>query len=117
MSFEPGGDPRIPNQIGTTDHGRSDQAHSAGPRQPGSPQALARSFRRVALINSVLLIGAVLAVYGFGLVDPDIGLWLIIGAALVGGALMIMLVLGHQRRRMRGPQGRPGQITTPGSDS
>ncbi|MFS0853484.1 hypothetical protein [Microbacterium sp. 179-I 3D4 NHS] len=58
-----------------------------------------RLFVRFALIEgALLLLGAVL-VFGFEVVDPDIGVWFLLGVALVGGFLLSMLLVRHVQAR------------------
>lgn len=112
MTFEPGGDARIPNQIGPSGRKRG------GRPEPGSPRAFTVAIVQVGVVNAVLLTAAIVATYALELVDPQTGVWLVLGAALVGGVLMMVVLVGHQRRRAqyaRSPQGRTatGSPTSP----
>lgn len=52
-----------------------------------------RLFVTFALIEGpLLLIGAVL-IYGLEIVDPEVGVWFLVAVALVGGAVLSMLLL------------------------
>jgi hypothetical protein len=52
-----------------------------------------RLFVTFALIEGpLLLIGAVL-IYGLEIVDPEVGVWFLVAVALIGGAVLSMLLL------------------------
>lgn len=52
-----------------------------------------RLFVTFALIEGpLLLLGAVL-IYGFEIVDPEIGIWFLVGIAVLGGAVLSVLLL------------------------
>ncbi|MFK0402828.1 hypothetical protein ACIQTT_10905 [Microbacterium sp. NPDC090225] len=52
-----------------------------------------RLFVTFALIEGpLLLIGAVL-IYGFEIVDPDVGVWFLVAVAVIGGGVLSTLLL------------------------
>lgn len=58
-----------------------------------------RLFVTFALVEgSLLLIGALL-IYGFEIVDPEVGIWFLVGIALIGGAVLSTLLLRLIRGR------------------
>lgn len=92
MSFEPGGDPRIPNQMPLPD--QSSQARPAAQRQP---EDLGRALLPVAIINGAVLVAAMLAVYVFELVDPALGIWIIVALAAVMSIYMVATIRRFKR--------------------
>lgn len=96
MSHSPGNEPHIPNPLG------------GDPRrpEPGSPQAFTRAIIQMAGINAVLLVAAVLAVYVFEVVDPEVGIWVIVAAAVLAGVNASATVLRHQRQQSLRHQGQ-----------
>nr|WP_314845289.1 hypothetical protein [uncultured Microbacterium sp.] len=60
-----------------------------------------RLFLRFALIEGVILLLLVVGVYGFEIVEPEIGIWAILAVALAGGSLLSMLIVRHTQARTR----------------
>jgi uncharacterized YccA/Bax inhibitor family protein len=60
-----------------------------------------RLFLTFALVEGVILAGLVAVVYGFELIDPDVGIWFIVAVALAGGFLLSMLLLRLMQARTR----------------
>ncbi|HWS49614.1 MAG TPA: hypothetical protein VN241_01260 [Microbacterium sp.] len=59
----------------------------------------ARMFRNFALIEGALLAAVVLIVYVFGLVDPELGKFLLAGVAVLGGLGLSLLLMQHMKSR------------------
>lgn len=92
MSFEPGGDPRIPNQMPLPN-----QSSEARPAAQRRPEDLGRAVLPVALVNGAVLVAAVLVVYVFELVDPALGIWIIVALAAVTSMYMVATIRRFQR--------------------
>lgn len=63
----------------------------------------------IALVEGIALAAAAIAVYVLGLVDPDQGIWILIGIAAVGAFVMstsLMSVIRRNAREMRDLTGR-----------
>ena len=60
-----------------------------------------RLFVRFALIEGPVLLLLAVAIYGFELIDPEIGIWFIVAVAVVGGFLMSMLLMRLIQARVR----------------
>lgn len=52
-----------------------------------------RLFLGFALVEGPVLLVLAVAIYGFEVIDPDLGIWLLVAVALVGGFLMSALLL------------------------
>jgi RsiW-degrading membrane proteinase PrsW (M82 family) len=50
-------------------------------------------FIRFALIEGAVLLLLAVLIFGFEIIDPDIGVWFLVGVAVIGGFLMSMLLL------------------------
>lgn len=60
-----------------------------------------RLFVTFALIEGPILLLLAVAIYGFELIDPEIGIWFIVAVAVVGGFLMSMLLMRLIQARVR----------------
>ncbi|MFJ2544130.1 hypothetical protein [Microbacterium sp. NPDC087589] len=60
-----------------------------------------RLFVTFALIEGPVLLLLAVAVYGFELIDPEIGIWFIVAVAVIGGFLMSMLLMRLMQARVR----------------
>jgi nitrate reductase NapE component len=60
-----------------------------------------RLFITFALIEGPVLLLLAVAIYGFELIDPEIGIWFIVAVAVVGGFLMSMLLMRLMQGRVR----------------
>lgn len=60
-----------------------------------------RLFITFALIEGPVLVLLAIAIYGFELIDPEIGIWFIVAVAVVGGFLMSMLLMRLMQARVR----------------
>jgi nitrate reductase NapE component len=60
-----------------------------------------RLFITFALIEGPVLVLLAVAIYGFELIDPEIGIWLIVAVAVIGGFLMSMLLMRLMQARVR----------------
>lgn len=58
-----------------------------------------RLFLTFALVEGVVLLVLVALIYGFEVIDPDIGIWYIVAVALVGGSLLSMFLLRLMKAR------------------
>ncbi|NKF32072.1 hypothetical protein HER21_37215, partial [Pseudomonas sp. BGM005] len=60
-----------------------------------------RLFIAFALIEGPVLVLLAVAIYGFELIDPEIGIWFIVAVAVIGGFLMSMLLMRLVQGRVR----------------
>jgi len=60
-----------------------------------------RLFVRFALIEGAVLAVLVAVIYGFELIDPEVGIWYLVAVAVVGGFLLSMLLLRLIQARTR----------------
>lgn len=60
-----------------------------------------RLFVTFALIEGIVLAVLVAIVYGFALVDPEIGIWYIVAVAMIGGIILSTSLMRLMRARMR----------------
>lgn len=60
-----------------------------------------RLFVRFALIEGCVLLLLVVAIYGFQVVDPEIGIWFLLAVAMIGGFLLSALLLRLVQARAR----------------
>lgn len=60
-----------------------------------------RLFVTFALIEGPVLLLLAVAIYGFELIDPEIGIWFIVAVAVIGGFLMSMLLMRLVQERAR----------------
>lgn len=96
MTFEPGGDAHIPNQIDA-----SGKVRGIGRPPPGSPQAFNQAIIRVAVVNAVLLATVLVLVFVLELGDPQYRAWWLMAAVAPGALLMTATLLRYQRLRAR----------------
>lgn len=64
-------------------------------------QRQTRFFITFALIEGLALAAAVVIVYVLELVDPEQGVWLLVGIAVIGGLVLSMGLLSMVRRHAR----------------
>ncbi|WP_102193601.1 hypothetical protein [Microbacterium aurantiacum] len=62
-------------------------------------QRQTRLFRNFALVEGSVLLIVVVVVYVLGLVDPDVGVWVLAGVALIGGVSLSALLMQHLKKR------------------
>lgn len=62
-------------------------------------QRQTKLFRNFALVEGSVLLIVVLVVYVLGLVDPEIGVWILAGVALLGGMTLSTLLMRHMKAR------------------
>lgn len=60
-----------------------------------------RLFLTFALVEGVVLAALVAVVYGFELIDPDVGIWYIVAVAVAGGFLLSMFLVRMMQARTR----------------
>ena len=60
-----------------------------------------RLFITFALIEGPVLLLLAVAIYGFELIDPEVGIWFIVAVAVVGGFLMSALLMRLMQARVR----------------
>lgn len=60
-----------------------------------------RLFVTFALIEGPVLLLLAVAIYGFEVIDPEIGIWFIVAVALVGGFLLSMFLVRLMQARVR----------------
>ncbi len=58
-----------------------------------------RLFLGFALVEGPVLLVLAVAIYGFEVIDPDLGIWLLVAVALVGGFLMSALLVRQMQAR------------------
>nr|WP_201470567.1 hypothetical protein [Microbacterium hydrocarbonoxydans] len=60
-----------------------------------------RLFVTFAVVEGPVLLLLAVAIYGFELIDPEIGIWFIVAVAVVGGFLLSMLLMRMTQARVR----------------
>ena len=60
-----------------------------------------RLFITFALIEGPVLLLLAVAIYGFEVIDPEIGIWFIVAVAVVGGFLLSALLVRLMQARVR----------------
>lgn len=58
-----------------------------------------RLFLGFALVEGPVLLVLAVAIYGFEVIDPDLGIWLLVAVALIGGFLMSALLVRQMQAR------------------
>lgn len=69
-----------------------------------------RMFVAFACIEGALLAGAVIVIYVMNLVDPDVGVWILVALALIGSLVLstaIMRQIKAQQQAIRDAGGTP----------
>lgn len=56
-------------------------------------------FIRFALIEGPILLLLAVLIFGFEVIDPDIGVWVLVAVAVIGGFLMSMLLMRLMQAR------------------
>jgi len=64
-------------------------------------QRRARFFLTFAVIEGIVLAAAVIAIFVLELVDPDIGVFVLVAIAAVGGGVMAFSIMSQNRRFQR----------------
>ena len=103
MTYLPGGDPNIPNQL-PNPYG----SPSLTPQQPEAPaplvtsaerqRALARLFIRLAVIGAVLLGGATIIAFVAPGLDSPANVMLVLVAAAIDAVIGVVAIMRHTRR-------------------
>lgn len=60
-----------------------------------------RLFLRFAMVEGALLLVTALVVYVFELVDPEVGVWILVAIAALGGFSLSGLLMRHMQSRTR----------------
>lgn len=60
-----------------------------------------RLFLAFALIEGVVLAALAIVIYGFALIEPEIGIWFIVAVAAIGGFLLSMALVRMIQARTR----------------
>ena len=60
-----------------------------------------RFFVRFALVEGAVLIAAVVLLFVVEIIDPAIGIWVLIALALIGASVLSTVLLSETRRRQR----------------
>lgn len=60
-----------------------------------------RFFVRFALVEGTVLIAAVVLLFVVEIIDPAIGIWVLIALALIGASVLSTVLLSETRRRQR----------------
>lgn len=76
---------------------------------PAQVRRIAEDFRRrrtrmlvaFACVEAPVLVGAIVVVYVLKLVDPQFGMWLVVGVAVISGMALSALILGQIRAEQR----------------
>lgn len=106
MTFYPDGQPDIPNQTpipgapsGSVPPGRP--SHPSAQTQAATPdREFSKAIVRTAMINGVVLVIAVLLAFVFPITDdPAQATFIVLGAAVLTGAHLLVVIVAHQRRR------------------
>ena len=58
-----------------------------------------RLFVTFALIEAPVFVVLAVVVYGLELVDPEIGVWFLVAAAVLGGGILSFLLMKHMKDR------------------
>lgn len=108
MTFLPGGDPKIPNQLPNPYGSPSLGASSSAPQQtePSAPlvtsaerqRALARLFIRLAVIGAVLLGGATIIAFVAPGLDSPTNVAVVLVAAAIDAVIWVVAIMRHTRR-------------------
>ena len=108
MTFLPGGDPKIPNQLPNPYGSPSLGASSSAPQQikPSAPlvtsaerqRALARLFIRLAVIGAVLLGGATIIAFVAPGLDSPTNVVVVLVAAAIDAVIWVVAIMRHTRR-------------------
>lgn len=64
-------------------------------------ERLSRFFIGFAIVEGLLLGACVLAIYVLGLIDPEIGIWLLLGVAAVSATVLTTFLMATTRRNQR----------------
>lgn len=84
--------------------------------QSNRQQQFTKKIIGVSIIEAILLIGAIVLVYVFEVIPPDEGgIWLLLGAAVIGAMLMFAVIFSHQRQLGAQQGGSGTHVNGPGS--
>ncbi|WP_417509536.1 hypothetical protein [Microbacterium sp.] len=90
---------------GSSNDDRVDQLRRQHQRQQ------TRFFIAFAAIEGLAFVATLIVVFALGLVDRDLGIWILLAIALIGGAFMSVALLAMRRRHsqeIRDITGYPG---------
>lgn len=79
--------------------GRNDDRAAQLRRQ--HQQRLNRFFLMFAVVEGIVLVALVIIIYVLELIDPDVGIWLLLAVAALGGAFLSATLLRSVRRNQR----------------
>lgn len=60
---------------------------------------LSRLMVTFASVEAVALVALAVAIYALEIVDPELGIWFIVVAAVAGGSILSFLLMKHMRDR------------------
>ena len=69
---------------------------------------LSRFFIRFAMVEGVVLAAAVVVIFVLRLIDPDIGIWVLLAVAAVGAAILSGYLVSTTRRHQREREAQRG---------
>ena len=61
-------------------------------------QRMTRFFLAFAVIEVLAFVAALVVIYSLGVVDPDQGVWILVGIAVIGGLVMSTSIMSMSRR-------------------
>ena len=64
-------------------------------------EQMSRFFVAFAVVEGLLLAVSVIAIYVLELIDPELGVWVLIGIAVLGGTVLSTYILSTNRRNQR----------------
>ncbi|MGP9844677.1 hypothetical protein [Brachybacterium sp. 107] len=64
-------------------------------------EQMSRFFVAFAVVEGLLLAGSVIAIYVLELIDPALGIWVLLGIAVIGGTVLSSCILSANRRSQR----------------
>ena len=82
-----------------SDHGSTTPTTDALRRR--QQERLTRFFVGFAIVEGALLAACVLAIYVLDLIDPEIGIWLLIGVAALSATVLSTVLITATRRNQR----------------
>lgn len=64
-------------------------------------EQMSRFFVAFAVVEGLLLAVSVIAIYVLELIDPELGVWVLIGIGVLGGTVLSTYILSTNRRNRR----------------
>lgn len=64
-------------------------------------EQMSRFFVAFAVVEGLLLAVSVIAIYVLELIDPELGVWVLIGIGVLGGTVLSTYILSTNRRNQR----------------